>query len=495
MDARLRAGRRCFSFIPLIRAYKSGMTFDSLTFTVVACFPMNGMGNNEMMYQLKDGNDSQHSVPVEHVIPVRGLAKTDRIRITRLCKLIGYLRDRHPNGSELISITGEDILNFKHGKGKIAAFLKGHEKGLGGQARAYVDGRIRSLNGVNFERKHRRASDNVHPEARELKTWEDAQKLAAETLETARKFIYGQDDALRLLIVRFISYLKTGESEPLLLAGPTGVGKTHSVMTLADIMEVPFGRIAIPDITPAGYVGANFENTLAEEIRRLKKTYNHPRRAIIQIDEFDKVVRKGPEFEAMLQDQVLKVLEPGNELVVGTRFDNGVERINMPVMVVLSGAFSFIKYDHLSGLGEEKLREAGFTAELTGRMGNPIILRPFDEEDFRHLLTADPPLKVLTRSTADLAGFGIEVVFDPETIEMLAKAAAKSKMGARKLASDVRNVMDGFKNELLFGMEVSNKPGITVQELAEGRRVFRIGRQFAEQHVKRAAPARRIGFG
>ncbi|MDO8553495.1 MAG: AAA family ATPase [Candidatus Micrarchaeota archaeon] len=485
---------KCFYFMPAIKERDWTADFEKFAYTVIARFQEKG--NDAPFNYALQGSEGRLHVPVEHVLPTDSLTEKDKERILRLCRLIGYLEEKHPNGSA-INYGAEDILGFKHGRGRIVAFLKEQNTELYEQAKKYVNGNIPSLHEVKVDgeaaRKHKPSKLSDTGELPKLITLEDVRSFATTTLENTRKLIYGQDDAVRLIIVRIISYLKTGIGEPLLIAGPTGVGKTHSVRTISEIMSIPFGLITIPELTPAGYVGANVENAIAREIRNLKKRHNDPKRIILHIDEFDKIVRKGPEFAPMLQDQLLKLLEPGSELTVGTRFEQ-IEKIDMNVMMVLSGAFSFIKYDHTSGLDEEQLREASFSEEMIGRIGNPIILRAFDNADFRSLLTANPPLEVLTRSTADLTSYGITVTLEPEAIELFANAAIESKKGARKLSADIRTVMDTLKDRLFFDKDINKIDGLTIEDITEGKRVFRIKREFVEKHVKQKVEKRKVGF-
>lgn len=88
-----------------------------------------------------------------------------------------------------------------------------------------------------------------------------------------------------------ISPHTTIEKSNLLLLGPSGVGKTYIIQTLARVLEVPFATVDCSSLTQAGYIGTDIESS----IERLLLASNHSiqkcETGIIFFDEVDKLAK------------------------------------------------------------------------------------------------------------------------------------------------------------------------------------------------------------
>ncbi|MCL1924685.1 MAG: AAA family ATPase, partial [Defluviitaleaceae bacterium] len=90
------------------------------------------------------------------------------------------------------------------------------------------------------------------------------------------EYVIGQDEAKKALAVAVYNHYKringfNSEIEVqktnILLAGPTGVGKTYIAQTLAKMLNVPFAIADATSLTEAGYVGEDVENILLRLIQ------------------------------------------------------------------------------------------------------------------------------------------------------------------------------------------------------------------------------------
>lgn len=81
------------------------------------------------------------------------------------------------------------------------------------------------------------------------------------------------------------------EKSNILLLGPSGVGKTYILSTLARVLEVPFATVDCSALTQAGYIGTDVESS----IERLLLASNHSitkcETGIIFFDEVDKLAK------------------------------------------------------------------------------------------------------------------------------------------------------------------------------------------------------------
>ncbi|MBT5094957.1 MAG: ATP-dependent Clp protease ATP-binding subunit ClpX, partial [Halobacteriovoraceae bacterium] len=78
----------------------------------------------------------------------------------------------------------------------------------------------------------------------------------------------------------------------ILLAGPTGSGKTLIAQSLAKYLNVPFAIADATSLTEAGYVGEDVENIILNLLQSCDYDIERAERGIIYIDEIDKIARK-----------------------------------------------------------------------------------------------------------------------------------------------------------------------------------------------------------
>ena len=81
------------------------------------------------------------------------------------------------------------------------------------------------------------------------------------------------------------------EKSNILLAGPTGSGKTLLARSLARMLDVPFAIGDATTLTEAGYVGEDVENLLLKLLHAADFDVEAAQRGILYIDEVDKIGR------------------------------------------------------------------------------------------------------------------------------------------------------------------------------------------------------------
>ena len=118
----------------------------------------------------------------------------------------------------------------------------------------------------------------------------------------------------------------TIEKSNLLLLGPSGVGKTYILQTLAAVLEVPFATVDCSALTQAGYIGSDIESSIERLLLAADHSATRCETGIIFFDEVDKlakpaVMTHGRDVSGEgVQQGLLKMIE-GTTVTVNAKTD------------------------------------------------------------------------------------------------------------------------------------------------------------------------------
>lgn len=317
-------------------------------------------------------------------------------------------------------------------------------------------------------------------------------------IATLNATVAGLDDFKRRLAVVLRRHLVAGvlsrDVHPpnLLVIGPTGGGKTHTLVALLDALPAPWVQGAATAYDSVGFGNTHLPSLYAQlldepswrqERKREDMVPIVERFGIVVLDEFDKLrVMPGGDERSMSRNRALQaeLLTFTEGTVLRAKYDDGDQGRTIRshgILHIAVGAFEGLSplvvrnHDLQPQLAQHAYQHAalhdltlyGFLEELVGRFSSFLTLPP---------LTADHMLLILEHHvlpvvTAELADDGIALVVEDGARYKFAERAALNRVGARSLRSDLEDHLWRPWSQAHHGATIRVRPDHVGRETAD----------------------------
>ncbi len=371
------------------------------------------------------------------------------------------------------------------------------------------------------------------------------------------RFVIQQDEAKKVLGIAVCDHYnnarvmasRPADAAPLeyskqnvLLAGPTGVGKTYLVKHVAELIGVPFVKADATKFSETGYVGGDVDDLVRELVQKADGNLGLAQYGIIYIDEIDKIATAsdviGRDVSGRgVQTTMLKLMEEtdvplrgGNDLQsqiqAAMEFQKrgkvAKETLNTRhILFIVSGAFDRLgeivsRRLKKSGMGfgaapasavsdsGELLRLAGtrdfvdygLEPEFIGRLPVRVVCDSLSEQDLFDILQKSEGSLIRQYERA-FAAYGIEAVYTNEALRHIASLAGVEGTGARGLMTVCERLMRDFKYELpgarVLSLEIT--PAVLANPAESISELLKVGEEEARhiQHLVIEQFAERFG--
>ncbi len=325
------------------------------------------------------------------------------------------------------------------------------------------------------------------------------------------EYVVGQEYAKKAISVAVYNHYKRVatntmddieiEKSNMLMIGPTGSGKTYLVKTLAKLLDVPLAITDATSLTEAGYIGDDIESVVSKLLAAADNDVERAENGIIFIDEIDKIAKKKNSSQRdvsgeSVQQGLLKLLEGSEvEVPVGANSKNAMVPLTTVntknILFICGGAFPGLdeiiverlshktsigfnaelkdKYEHDKNILEkvtvEDLRSFGLIPEFIGRLPIIFTLKGLDQDMLVKILK-EPKNAILKQYKKLLALDEVNLIFNDEALEAIAKKAMKKETGARAL----RAIIEEFMLDIMYEIPKDDNIGqVTItKEYIEG---------------------------
>lgn len=296
------------------------------------------------------------------------------------------------------------------------------------------------------------------------------------------QYVVGQHDSKVILAVAIANHYKRISNQDLateiqksniLMIGPTGTGKTLMARTVAKYLDVPFVVADATCLTEAGYVGDDVESLISRLYQASDGNVDRCQQGIIFLDEIDKIARKTEGSTVArdvsgegVQQALLKLVEGTKcKIPVNGNRKSGADTVEIDttnILFIAGGAFVGLdkivqsriqgttigfgaQVNSVADISSEPVLSSdlvryGMIPEFVGRFSSCVSLRDLTKEQLINILT-QVQHNFVEQYKWLFSCDGVDLAFDPDSLDLIADRTLKSKTGARGLHNELERVL------------------------------------------------------
>ena len=317
------------------------------------------------------------------------------------------------------------------------------------------------------------------------------------------RYVIKQDEAKKVLSVALCDHynavreaFKGNEQnhytkQNVMLMGPTGVGKTYLIRSIAELIGVPFVKADATKFSETGYVGGDVEDLVRDLVRQADGDIERAQYGIIYIDEIDKIATASDQTGGRdvsgqgVQTTLLKLMEetevPARAphdmagqiqamMEGGSNKKKGGTIYTRHILFVVSGAFAQLDKivqrrlkESSIGFASNKQQEVendeileyaktpdfikyGFEPEFVGRLPVRVVCHSLSVDDLEEILKTSEG-SIIRQYKQSFAAYGIKCHFEETGLRRIAEFAIEEETGARGLMTVCEKVFRDLKFE------------------------------------------------
>ena len=269
--------------------------------------------------------------------------------------------------------------------------------------------------------------------------------------------VYRQENAKKAAAIMLYNHLH-GRKRNMLLAGPTGCGKTEIWRSLQK--KFPFIKIVNgPQLACDGWKGSyHIKDIFLEEPEEKSK------KMLVVIDEADKLFEpsigaSGVDFSRKIQNEFLKLMDGDKAEFVSE--GNNAKKTTVDcshVSFVFCGSFETLlqnREDQPTAIGffqntdseeepetitiEDLITYGNVRREIAGRIQQIVTLNALTAVDFEYILDSPKQMSPIYQMERL---YMVNLSVDEKTKQLLAKKAAEKNLGCRYIRSQIQSMLD-----------------------------------------------------
>jgi ATP-dependent Clp protease ATP-binding subunit ClpX len=361
------------------------------------------------------------------------------------------------------------------------------------------------------------------------------------------RFVVKQDSAKKVLATTICDHYnhikrcsvkgpcKEYSKQNIIMLGPTGVGKTYLVRTIADLIGVPFVKADATKFSETGYVGGDVEDLVRELVHKADGNIQLAEYGIIYLDEIDKIATPanilGRDVSGGgVQRGLLKLMEE-TEVSLRTPFDltsqlqaamefqskGKVSRsvINTRhILFIVSGAFNGLADIIRKRLGaraigfnsagrtalkdEDYFRyaksndfiEYGFESEFVGRLPVVVSCHELGVQDLFDILKHSEG-SIMRQYVNAFEAYGIDLIPTDPGLYRIAQKSYEEHTGARSLVGVCERTFREYKynlpnssvNRLELTERLVDRPDEVLEEILQVAKANQLDQMDSEVNV------------